>query len=146
MASMFRNSLEVYEYLCRPICEKSGIQQGELNILLFLANNPDKNTAMDIHKCGGMKQSMISTLVEKLVQVKLLERQPIPNDRRKVKLIYTKKAESIIKEGQAVQKKFMQYSLEGVAKEDLEAYSRVINIMEQNIFDCREKMLKGELE
>lgn len=146
MASVFRNALELYEYLCRPVCESAGIQQGEFNILLFLANNPGKNTAMDIHRCGGMKQSMISTLVEKLVQGGYLERQPIPGDRRKVKLICTEKAEPIIEAGQTVQKRFTGYLLAGASQSDLDGCARIKELMEQNILDCRDKMLKGELE
>lgn len=146
IVSLFRNSLEVYEYLCRPVCEAAGIQYGELNTLLFLANNPEKNTAMDIHRCGGMKQSMISTLVEKLVQAGYLEREPVPGDRRKVKLVYTEKAKPIIEAGLAVQKKFTEYTLVGATPEDLEAYRRVQSLIEQNILNCRDKMLKGELE
>lgn len=146
LASMFRNSLEVYEYLCRSVCEKADIQQGEFNILLFLANNPDKSTAMDVHKCGGMKQSMISIHVEKLVQKGYIERRSIPGDRRKVKLVCTPKADSVIEAGKAVQQKFTQYSLYGATMEDLEAFTRVKELMEQNLLDCRDKMLKGELK
>lgn len=146
LASIFRNSLELYEYLCHPVCEANGIQMGEFNILLFLANNPGKDTAMDVHKCGGMKQSMISTLVERLVKGGYLERQPVPGDRRRVRLVCTKKAEPVIEEGQAVQKKFSQYILKGASKEDLDACERVKNIMDKNIVECKDRMLKGELE
>lgn len=146
MIAMMRTAMEIYEYMCRPVCELGGIQQGELNVLLFLANNPDKNTAIDMHRSGGMKQSMISTLVEKLVQGEYLERQKIPGDRRKVKLICTEKAKPVIEAGQAVQIKFKQLIMADVPPEDIEACKRIKDLAEQNIMNCRDKMLKGELE
>lgn len=146
IASVFRNALEVYEYMCRPVCEAAGIQYGELNILLFLANNPDKNTAMDIHRCGGMKQSIISTLVEKLVKGGFLERQPVPGDRRKVKLVCTEKAGPVIEQGQAVQKKYKEYLLMGATEEDLEACGRIKSLVEGNMLLCMEKIFRGELK
>lgn len=146
MIALMRTALEVYEYLCHPVCEFGGIQQGELNILLFLANNPDKNTAIDVHRCGGMKQSMISTLVEKLVQRDYLERQPIPGDRRKVKLVCTPKAAPVIEKGRAVQKKLRQYMIADISPQDLEACKRMKQLAERNLMECRDKMLKGELD
>ena len=143
--ALFQNSLEVYEHLCKPVCEQAGILQGELNILLFLANNPDMNTAMDIHKNGGMKQSMISNLVERLVFAGYLVREAIPGDRRRVKLVCTEKAGPVVQEGREVQKRLLGICFEGTAPEDLEAYRRVAAQLAQNILSCRKKMLKGEL-
>lgn len=143
--STFRNYYEVYEYLCKPVCEKAGILQGELNILLFLANNPDKDTAMDIHMHAGMKQSMISTLVEKLVQHGYLKREPVPGDRRKVRLVCTENAGPVIEEGKMVLKRLTELVSFGITREDAEVYERVMAQFRKNILDCREKMLKGEL-
>lgn len=144
--ALFQNSLEVYSHLCKPVCESAGILQGELNILLFLANNPDKATAMDIHKNGGMKQSMISTLVERLVSEGYLVREPVPGDRRKVKLVCTEKVDPVVQAGREVQKQLLEICFEGTSKDDLEAYQRVASQIAQNILECREKMLKGELK
>lgn len=132
--------------MCRPVCKKHSIQQGELNIILFLANNPDKNTAVDIHKSGGMKQSMVSLYVDRLVEGGYLTRQTIPEDRRKVKLVCTEKAQPIIDDGQAAQKQFTQRISEGITREDIETMARIKSIVDQNIMDCREAMMKGEIK
>ena len=144
--TIFLNSLDVYKQLCQSVCDDAGILQGELNVLLFLANNPDKNTAMDIYKHAGMKQSILSTRIEKMVKEGYLVREPIPGDRRKIKLVCTEKAEPVIRIGRETQKRFMELLTDGIPKDDLSVCARVMKLMEQNLFECREKALKGELK
>ena len=40
--------LDVYNQLCRPLCQQTGIPQTSLDILMFLKNNPQYKTAADI--------------------------------------------------------------------------------------------------
>ena len=44
-----------YAGLCAPICRKYGINQTGFDILLFLANNPQYNTARDVCRMRGIK-------------------------------------------------------------------------------------------
>lgn len=44
---MIHNSLELYENLCQPVCREWGIAQTALDILMFLANNPEYYTARE---------------------------------------------------------------------------------------------------
>lgn len=53
-----------------------------MDILLFLANNPEHNTAKDICRMRGHKSGIVSVHVERLVNDGLLERQEMPGDRR----------------------------------------------------------------
>lgn len=45
---MVHNSLELYESLCQPVCREWNLPQTALDILLFLANNSEYDTARDI--------------------------------------------------------------------------------------------------
>ena len=45
---MIHNSMELYENLCQPVCRECGIAQTALDILMFLANNPEYYTAREI--------------------------------------------------------------------------------------------------
>ena len=65
---MIHNSLELYENLCQPVCRECGIAQTALDILMFLANNPEYYTARDICRVRGIKANLVSFHVEKLVQ------------------------------------------------------------------------------
>ncbi|MDO5155189.1 MAG: MarR family transcriptional regulator [Eubacteriales bacterium] len=146
MISLFQNSIEIYDYLCQPVCKKYDIQQTSLNILLFLANNPGFNTAKDIHKYRGIKQSMVSFHVEKLVRDGYIERESVPEDRRQVKLVCTKKAQALIEEGRRQQELFMRCISEDVTEEDREAYIKVLSILKRNIMNCIELKLQGSLD
>lgn len=48
--------LDVYNQLCRPLCQQTGIPQTSLDILMFLKNNPQYKTAADIVKIRGSRQ------------------------------------------------------------------------------------------
>ena len=39
---------QAYNAVCKPLCQELGLSQTALDILLFLANNPDYKTARDI--------------------------------------------------------------------------------------------------
>ena len=40
--------LELYNQLCSPLCQQTGISQTSLDILMFLKNNPQYKNAADI--------------------------------------------------------------------------------------------------
>ena len=42
--------LELYNQLCSPLCQQTGISQTSLDILMFLKNNPQYKNAADIVK------------------------------------------------------------------------------------------------
>ena len=79
--------LELYNQLCSPLCQQTGISQTSLDILMFLKNNPQYKNAADIVKFRGIKANLVSVHVERLVQEGYLERQEVPGDRRKTELI-----------------------------------------------------------
>ena len=83
--------LDVYNQLCRPLSQQTGIPQTSLDILMFLKNNPQYKTAADIVKIRGIKANLVSLHVERLVQEGYLERREVPGDRRKTELICTEK-------------------------------------------------------
>lgn len=48
--------LDVYNQLCRPLCQQTGIPQTSLDILMFLKNNPQYKNAADIVKIRGSRR------------------------------------------------------------------------------------------
>ena len=52
--------LDVYNQLCRPLCQQTGIPQTSLDILMFLKNNPQYKNAADIVKIRGIKANLVS--------------------------------------------------------------------------------------
>lgn len=108
-----------YARLLEPICKKWDLTRNELDVLLFLANNPDFDRAVDIVNHRGLAKSHVSMSVASLENRGLLVRQPDPSDRRTVHLRLTDKAGEITDVGRRVQKQFMDYLHQGVTEEQM---------------------------
>ena len=66
---------QAYHIMLTPLCKETGLPPLALDILLFLANNPEHNTAKDICRMRGHKSGIVSVHVERLVNDGLLERR-----------------------------------------------------------------------
>ena len=130
---MIHNSLELYENLCQPVCRECGIAQTALDILMFLANNPEYYTARDICRVRGIKANLVSFHVEKLVQEGYLERESITGDRRQVRLQLTGKSQRVIEQGRSVQQRYREILVSNIAPYDFETFQRCMDTIRQNI-------------
>ena len=75
-----------------PVCKEYHLSGSEMTVLLFLYNNPEKNTATDIIKFSRMAKANISKAVEHLIRRNLLVRTRDVHDRRVVHLCLTETA------------------------------------------------------
>ena len=141
---MLHNSLELYESLCQPVCRECGIPQTALDILLFLANNPEYYTARDICRVRGIKANLVSFHVEKLVQEGYLEREAIPGDRRQVRLLLTEKSQRVIEQGRSVQQRYREILVSDIAPSDLETFQRCMDTIRLNIERAKKSSIKGK--
>ncbi len=130
---MLHNMLETYQNLCSPVCRQTGLTQNSFDILMFLANNPEFNTAKDISNIRAIKANIISFSVDRLVKEGYLERFAVPDDRRKVKLICTKKAAPLIEQGHAIQKEFYNQIYAGFKDSDLQTYFKYMEQIYKNM-------------
>ena len=124
---------QAYSAVCKPLCQELGLSQTALDILLFLANNPDYKTARDIVEVRHIKANLVSMNVDKLVQEGLLERRAVPGDRRKTELLCTEKAGPIIARGRAVQNAFFKRLLDHVEPADQEVFFRTMELIGKNL-------------
>ena len=56
----------VYSAVCKPLCQKLHLPQTAFDILMFLANNPDRRTASDIVEFRHIKANLVSMNVDRL--------------------------------------------------------------------------------
>ena len=124
---------QAYNAVCKPLCQELGLSQTALDILLFLANNPDYKTARDIVEVRHIKANLVSMNVDKLVQEGYLERYAVASDRRKTKLLCTGKADPIIRRGRAVQNTFFKRLLNHVEPADQEVFFRTMELIGKNL-------------
>lgn len=124
---------QAYHVMLTPLCKETGLPPLALDILLFLANNPEHNTAKDICRVRGHKPGIVSVHVERLVNDGLLERREMPGDRRQTRLICTERAQDIITRGREIQWKFGLRLMEGISKEDHEIMCRCFERIDINL-------------
>ena len=123
----------LYDQTMEPITRRWGITRMELDILLFLANNPGLDTARDICTYRRLKPGIVSFHVDKLVREGYLLRARDPGDRRRRRLVCTDKAAPIIARGQALQEQFSAQMSAGVAPDALETFQRCLTAFAQNL-------------
>ena len=128
-----RQLLEGYAAAMQPLCRREGLAPNGVDILLFLANNPGLDTARDICTYRHLKPAIVSFHVEKLAGEGYLERQPVPGDRRKCRLVCTEKAGPVIQRGRAVQETFSRQLTEGLTEEELETCFRCFAVFGENM-------------
>ena len=124
---------EAYTTVMRPLTIELKMAQPAVDILLFLANNPGMDTARDICTYRHLKPSIVSFHVDNLVRQGYLERQDIPGDRRKCRLVCTDKAAPVIQRGRAVQEAFSRQLTEGLTPEELEICFRCFTVFGENM-------------
>lgn len=127
-----------YARLLDPICKKWELTRNELDVLLFLANNPGYDRAVDIVNNRGISKSHVSLSITNLEARGLLLRQEDPEDRRTVHLKLTPAAIPIADNGRIAQKRFFQYLHKGVTQEQLEAVMAMAKIVSENIQNIEE--------
>ena len=127
-----------YARLLEPICKKWDLTRNELDVILFLANNPEFDRAVDIVNHRGLAKSHVSMSVANLESRGLLDRIADPSDRRTVHLKLTEKAKEITDVGCRVQKQFMDYLHQGVTEEQLELMRLFAERVYENIKNIEE--------
>ena len=105
-----------------PICKAWGLTRNELDVLLFLFNNPDLDRAADIVTHRGMAKSHVSLSVTNLEARGLLTRQADPRDRRTVHLKLSQEAENIAREGRDAQRRFFSRIYRGLTAQELDQW------------------------
>jgi len=122
-------SKELYQSILSPICAKHKITQAEMVILLFIAANPNLNTATDVVKARRLTKSSVSMAVRSLQEKGYLTGEFIGGNHRSVYLKICDKANDIVKEGQEAQNKFLSILTEGFTENEIvllkESYERM---------------------
>lgn len=115
-----------------PVSKKWALTQNELNVLLFLYNNPQYDRAADIVACRGISKSHVSLSVNSLESQGLLCRF-VSKDRRTAHLELTEQGRAIAQEGQEAQRRFFTELHRGVTQEEFDQWQKIIQKVCENI-------------
>lgn len=114
----------LYSQSMEPVCTRYGITRMELDVLLFLANNPEFDTATDIVEQRRLTKSHVSSSVASLEERGYLERVFYPGNRRTAHLKRTSLSEVLVSEGRQAQRLFFSSIFSGFSPEEIEELER----------------------
>ena len=137
-----RNMGRLYDKFSLPVCTEESISKVEMDVLAFLANHSERNTARDITEMRMLPKANVSQAVESLIQKGLLRRMQDRDDRRKIRLFITEKANKTVKAVHEMQNGFYEAIFEGFTPEERTQFTEAINKITANA----SKALKGQLK
>ena len=114
-----------YSQLLEPICLEHGLTRNELDIMLFLANNPTYDRAADIVTRRGIAKSHVSLSVGNLEKRGFLTRRMDENDRRTVHLALSPEATEIAMTARQEQIRFFRRIYHGLTREEMDLWHRL---------------------
>ena len=122
-----------YARMLEPVCKQYALTRNEVDILLFLYNNPQYDRATDIVSIRGIAKSHVSLSVGTLEEKNLLCRKEHSTDRRTIRLELTQNGQQIALEAHALQESFFQSIHQGITPEEMEVWQRVREKIADNI-------------
>lgn len=122
-----------YGRAMESVCRQWDLTQNELNVLLFLANNPGFDRAADLVTHRGMTKSHVSLSVTNLESRGLLLRRADPQDRRTVHLELTEESREIARAGREVQRAYFGRLFRGLSREELDIWQEVMEKVCRNM-------------
>ncbi len=133
-----------YGSLQEPICQHHGITRLELDILLFLANNPHHDTATDIINRRNLTKSHVSMSIADLIGRGLLERFYLSENRRTIHLRLLPAANSIIIDGWKAQHEFLSVLWNGFTPQETAQAQNLLSRMGDNLQQALTHASKAE--
>lgn len=128
-----------YRDALEPVHEKYDLSKIELDILLFLANQPDYDTASDIIKRRFLTKSHVSTAVNTLYEKGFIEKEHRNQNKKTVHLVLRPKSKEIISEGREAQKHFFSSLTEGLSEEETDMLEIIARKMMHNLNEILEE-------
>lgn len=109
----------LYAKCVEEVCISHKITRMELDILLFLANNPCYDTATDIVEIRYLAKSQVSSSVKLLEAGGYLRKEYTSSNKKTAHLKICDAAEDIIRDGRKAQEKFLAILHKGFTREEM---------------------------
>ena len=134
-----RGMLKLYEKMLKRVCMVHDLAVTEADILGFLKNNPEKDTAADISELKMLSKGAVSKAVDSLIGKGLLSREQDKQDRRKIHLKITPEAAPVIKDITKVQNDYWDIMFEGFSEEEYRTYEKLRSRHFENVKRAEER-------
>ena len=124
---------KLYGLLFLPLLEQYGLTQLEVDILLFLANNPEYDTARDMVEKRRLAKSHVSAGIDALTAWGLLERFRLAGNRKTIHLRLTSAAGPIVEQGRALQRQYSGLLFRGFSGGEVERLRCLLDRVAENV-------------
>lgn len=125
--------IKKYQSMFEKLMDQYHLTQIEIDVLAFLANNPEFKHAQDIVNIRGISKAHASIAIEKLVKKGYLMRRCDEKNRRCNILLVTDYASQVIKDIQNIQFQFGQMAYHDFTDEEKEIYHNLLKKMYMNL-------------
>ena len=124
--------ISYYELLSGAVCDRYELTQMEYDILMFLHNNPQNNTAAEIVKIRKSTKGLV-------------ERKQSKENKKHIEIFLLDKAELIVEAGLNAQKEFAKNVLSGMTDEEkhmcMKVFDKICNNAEKCLREHKEQDL-----
>lgn len=123
----------LYTTIVSPVCEKHGLTYMEFTVLMFLANNPQFDTASDIVKYRHLTKSHVSMSIRSLENKGLLKGEHHEPNRRTIHLTVLDAAAKIVSDGREAQHSFGKILFSGFSDFEYNQLTSFMKKIDENI-------------
>ncbi len=125
MLGTLRSIVKLYEQCAQPLRSEFSLTQTEYDIICFLHNNPDLDTASDIVELRLLPKANVSQAVDALCSRGLVSRRQDAADRRRVRLSLSDAAQEIAAGINTARDRFLAQLFSGFSQAELAEYCRL---------------------
>lgn len=129
----FTKAKKTYKKFISPALNDLGLTHNEFEILVFLQENLEYNTAKDIVEFSGLSKGLISRSIESLLKKEMLTIKKDDKDKRIVRLYISNSAIETINFLNKISNDFCKLLLEGLKDEELISFDNILNKMIKNL-------------
>lgn len=124
---------KLYKKAMEPVEQKFDLSRAELDILMFLANDPEHDTASDVVEYRGLVKSHVSAAVAGLEEKGYIQRFYYNGNKRTIHLELTEAAKPVIEAGRKAQAEFEKTILQGITGEEADALQKILKKMMDSV-------------
>lgn len=122
-----------HDRILAEVSGEFGMNKTELAVLMFLSENPEKDTARDIVEGRLLTKSCVSKTIDSLVRQDYLITREDPGDRRVLHLEIQEKAREAARAGVKAQKDMMTVLEGGITDQEKEVFFQILQKILKNI-------------
>ena len=128
-----------YDQAFEELRARFGLSQSEADVLMFLFNNPECDTAREVGALRGLAKSVVSAALEQLGRRGYVSRREDAQDRRVLHLTVTEAAREAVKMGLAAQRDFGERLLMGFSPAERARLEEYFVRIRRNLCDKRKE-------